>query len=148
VGRAHALKGDAIVSLVSNRDERAAPGARFWAADRELIVQQARPDKGRWIMRFEGVTSREQAEQLRGAELTASPLVDDVEDDVLWVDDLIGLAVEDHGVPRGRVTAVQQNPASDLLVLDSGALVPSRFVVEVVDGVVLTDCPAGLFELT
>ena len=136
-----------IVSLVSNRDERTEPGARFWAGERELLLQQARPDKDRWIMRFEGVTTRERAEELRGVELTALPLTDDMEDDVLWADDLIGLTVQDRNVIRGRVTAVQQNPASDLLVLDSGVLVPSRFVVEVVDGVVITDCPAGLFEL-
>ena len=69
-------------------------------------------------------------------------------DDVLWVDDLIGLQLCDRGVDRGRITAVQQNPASDLLVLDSGALVPSRFVVDVVDETVITDCPDGLFELS
>jgi 16S rRNA processing protein RimM len=136
-----------IVTLLSNRDERTEPGARFWAGDRELVLQQARPDKDRWIMRFEGVTTRERAEQLRGAELTALPLADDAEDDVLWVDDLIGLDLHDGEVVRGRVVAVQQNPASDLLVLDSGVLVPSRFVVDVVDSVVITDCPTGLFEL-
>ena len=135
------------MSLVSNREERTAPGARLWADDRELVVQRARPDKDRWIVRFEGVTTRDQAEELRGAELTATRLVDDIDDDVLWVDDLVGLDVEDHGVRRGRVTAVQQNPASDLLVLESGVLVPSRFVVEVVDDVVITECPSGLFEL-
>ena len=135
------------MSLVSNRDERTAPGARLWADGRELVVERARPDKDRWIVQFEGVTNRDQAERLRGVELTASRLVDDIEDDVLWVDDLIGLHVEDRGVRRGCVTAVQQNPASDLLVLESGVLVPSRFVVEVVDDVVITDCPSGLFEL-
>ncbi len=67
---------------------------------------------------------------------------------MLWVDDFIGLQVHDGGVDRGRVTAVQQNPASDLLVLDSGALVPSRFVVDIGDEVVVTDCPDGLFELS
>jgi 16S rRNA processing protein RimM len=147
VGRAHALKGDVIVSLVSNRSERTEPGARFWTGDRELVVRQARPDKDRWIMGFEGVSTRDEAEGLRGAELTAPPLADEG-DDVLWVDDLVGLAVHDGGAERGRITAVQQNPASDLLVLDSGVLVPSRFVVEVVGGVVVTECPDGLFELT
>lgn len=98
-------------------------------------------------MRFEGVTTRDEAEALRGAELTAAPLADEVDEDVLWVDDLIGLVVADRGVDRGRVTAVQQNPASDLLVLESGVLVPARFVVDVVDGVVITECPDGLFEL-
>jgi hypothetical protein len=42
---------------------------------------------------------------------------------------------------------MENNPASDLLVLESGALVPLRFVVDVVAGVrVLVDVPEGLFD--
>ena len=42
---------------------------------------------------------------------------------------------------------VEVNPASDLLVLDGGALVPLRFVVSTDDGVVTVDPPDGLFDL-
>ena len=45
------------------------------------------------------------------------------------------------------MTAVEANPAHDLLVLDSGALVPMVFVVEQRDGVVVIDPPDGLFDL-
>ena len=52
------------------------------------------------------------------------------------------------GTGRGTVEAVQENPASDLLVLDTGALVPLRFVTGRDDeGRVVVDVPAGLFEL-
>ena len=56
------------------------------------------------------------------------------------------------GVDHGPVVAVQANPASDLLELDSGALVPLRFVVGGVehdrDGrVVRVDPPDGLLDL-
>ena len=44
--------------------------------------------------------------------------------------------------------AVQDNPASDLLVLDTGALVPLRFVVgRDPAGRLLVEVPAGLFDL-
>ena len=46
-----------------------------------------------------------------------------------------------------RPVAVEANPASDLLVLDSGALVPLRFVVSAEPGHVTVDPPAGLFDL-
>lgn len=71
-------------------------------------------------------------------------------DDVLWVHELVGVTVRSvDGVDRGVVTAVQANPAADLLVLDSGALVPVVFVVSgPEDGEVLVDVPDGLFELT
>jgi hypothetical protein len=42
---------------------------------------------------------------------------------------------------------VQDNPAHDLLVLDSGALVPIVFVVEQRAGTVVVDPPDGLLEL-
>ena len=46
----------------------------------------------------------------------------------------------------GRVAAVEANPASDLLVLESGALVPMVFVVEAAAGRVVVDPPAGLLD--
>jgi 16S rRNA processing protein RimM len=44
------------------------------------------------------------------------------------------------------VVAVQANPASDLLVMEDGNLVPLRFVVGREDRRIVVDVPAGLFE--
>ncbi len=44
------------------------------------------------------------------------------------------------------MTAVEANPASDLLVLDSGALVPLTFVVASEPGKLTVDAPPGLFD--
>jgi 16S rRNA processing protein RimM len=43
--------------------------------------------------------------------------------------------------------SVLANPAADLLELESGALVPSNFVVSNADGVIVVDAPEGLFDL-
>ena len=62
--------------------------------------------------------------------------------------DLIGSEVRDRaGVRIGTVEAVQANPAHELLVLDSGALVPVVFVVDREPGVVVVDLPEGLLDL-
>ncbi len=62
--------------------------------------------------------------------------------------ELIGAEVFDKaGARLGSVTAVEANPAHDLLVLDSGALVPIVFVLEHGDGRVVVDVPEGLFDL-
>jgi len=45
------------------------------------------------------------------------------------------------------VTAIEANPASDLLVLDGGGLVPMVFVVESQPGRVVIDPPDGLLDL-
>ena len=47
----------------------------------------------------------------------------------------------------GTVTEVEANPAADLLVLDSGALVPVVFITAHEQGRVTIDPPEGLFDL-
>jgi len=77
--------------------------------------------------------------------LLAEPASDD--DDALYVHELIGKHVVDQaGVDRGAVRAVEANPASDLLVLPGGALVPLRFVVRTDDRTIFVAVPDGLFE--
>jgi len=108
-------------------------------------VTRARPLKDRHVVTFEGVHTIERAESLRGVVLRAEPLE---RAGVLWVDELVGATVRDRdGTALGVVASVEANPASDLLVLDTGALVPSRFVVgDVRDGEVTVDVPEGLLE--
>jgi 16S rRNA processing protein RimM len=145
----HGLRGDVVVELVTNREERVAPGAVLQSDDRLLEVVRARPfsstGTGRWIVTFRGVGDLSGAEALRDAVLSAPPL-DDL--DAIWVHELIGATVVDtDGEPLGTVTAVQANPASDLLVLSSGALVPLTFVTGRVAATVTVDLPAGLLDL-
>jgi 16S rRNA processing protein RimM len=51
------------------------------------------------------------------------------------------------GSQVGTVVAVEANPASDLLVLDGGALVPMCFVTEKQAVRLTVDLPPGLLEL-
>jgi 16S rRNA processing protein RimM len=145
IGRPHGVTGEVYVDLTTDRTERVAVGAELVAGARRLTVVRSRPHQHRFLVRFEGVDSREAAEALTNTVLAAEPLADP---DALWVDDLIDSVVVDlAGVDRGRCTAVVANPAHDLLELDTGALVPVTFVVSCVDGVTTVDPPAGLFDL-
>ena len=91
----------------------------------------------RWIVTFAGVDTREQAEALAGVVLSAAPKAEaDDGDPRRAVGPRAGRARRwstPTGVERGPVVAVVANPASDLLELASGALVPLRFVVGGVD---------------
>jgi 16S rRNA processing protein RimM len=145
VNRAHGLRGEVIVSLVTDRLERVAPGAVLHAGDRAFEVVASRPHRKHHIVTLEGVHTREDADALQGAVLFAEPL-DDA--DELWVHDLIGAPVVSvDGSSVGVVQSVQANPASDLLVLDNGALVPVIFVVERRGAAVVVDLPEGLLDL-
>ncbi|MCU4183770.1 ribosome maturation factor RimM [Acidiferrimicrobium sp. IK] len=147
--RAHGLRGQVVVALTTNRDERVAPGSVLETDRGPLEVTASAPapggaGAGRFVVTFAGITGRSAAEALRGTVLRAAPMDDP---DAFWVHELIGCRVLDAGgVERGAVTDVQSNPASDLLVLDSGALVPLRFVVGREPGLLRVDTPAGLFD--
>jgi 16S rRNA processing protein RimM len=144
VAKPHGVRGEVVVELVTNRIERVAPGAVLHAGGRPLIIEASRPHQGRWIVRFAGVADRGAADALRGVALMAEPIDDP---DELWVHELVGASVEGpDGTVYGTVESVEANPASDLLVLDGGGLVPLTFVVDRAPGRLVVDVPAGLLD--
>jgi 16S rRNA processing protein RimM len=148
IGRAHGVQGELYVTLITDRVERLAPGARLLAGTQWLTVTESRTQQQRWLVRFVGVDDRTAAEKLTNAVLHAEPIDVDGDDDALWVHELIGSRVVDQqGVDRGTCVAVIDNPAHDILELDSGALIPVIFVVSCRDGVATIDVPEGLFDL-
>ena len=149
ITKAHGLRGEVVVHLVSDRTERLDRGSVLFSDRGDLTVLASRPHTDRWIVQFEGCTTREDAEALRGTELRAQASDELGIDGELWVHELIGIrVVEVDGTDRGAIDSVQSNPAADLLVLDSGALVPVVFIVDgPADGVLTVDVPAGLFDL-
>jgi 16S rRNA processing protein RimM len=145
IGRAHGIKGDVFVDLITDRTQRVEVGSRLWDGRRWLTITASSKSNDKWRVHFEGVDDRNAAEALARTVLFAEPIVDA---EVLWVHELIGTeVVEIDGTRRGRCVAVIDNPASDLLELESGALVPMTFVTAVDGGVVTIDPPDGLFDL-
>jgi len=143
--KAHGLRGQVQVDLWSDRTERLVAGAELLTERGPLTVVSAAAHQDRFLVSFEGFTTREEAERWRGVVLSAPRLQDE---DAIWIDDLFGAELVDaHGVTRGVVVGVEANPASDLMVLDSGALVPLTFVTSVeAHRRVTVDVPEGLFE--
>jgi 16S rRNA processing protein RimM len=117
-----------------------------------LTVVSSSPAPGgagsdRYIVSFAECADRASADRLRGVELSAEGL-DHL--GTLWVHELVGAVVRDAGgIELGRVTAVEANPASDLMVLESGALIPVHFVTahDAAAGTVDVDIPEGLLDL-
>ena len=145
ISKAQGLKGEVIVHLTTNRTERLATGSVLCSKRGPFTVVRAVPHGDRWRVLFAGTPDRTAAELLRGVELFAEPLHDP---DALWVHELVGSTVQLVGGSHiGRVDSVQANPASDLLVLDTGHLIPLVFVVSSANGVVVVDPPEGLLEL-
>ena len=144
--KAQGLKGQVLVDFWTDRvSERIAPGTELITERGVLIVKAGAKHQQRYIVSFEGTTTREQAEALRGLVLSAPGLEDD---DTIWIDELFNAEVFDQdGILRGKVKEVEENPASDILILDTGFLVPLAFVVEVEANTRIDiEAPKGLFE--
>jgi 16S rRNA processing protein RimM len=145
IAKPHGLAGQVVVDLVTNRTERLDPGTVLTTSSGfELVVEASQPFVKRWIVTFRGVADRKASERLRGLGLLAEPVEDP---DALWVDELVGsIAIDLDGRQLGEVVAILANPASDLLELEDGGLIPLVFLVEHSSGRVVVDIPEGLLE--
>ena len=110
--------------------------------------------KGAFSVRLDGVTTKEDADALRGVKLYARrEQLPSLPDDEFYHADLIGLAVHDAGGAQiGTVKDVMNNGADDLLELsvpgksDTALLPFTRAVVPTVDldaGRIVADPPEG-----
>lgn len=153
IAKSHGVRGDVLIAFTTDIvDRRARKGSELIVDGRVYRVNASRPHQKYRLVSFEGVNDRNQADLLRGKPVLAEPLADDargdVDDGAVFVHEVIGARlVDQHGADRGLVVSVIDNPASDLMELEGGALVPFNFIVDVVDGEVRVDVPAGLFEL-
>ena len=146
IGKPHGVRGALHITFSSDRPERRSPGATLIAhttrGPQSLVVETSRPSSDRWVVTFEGVTSREAAELLVNAPLMAEPINDP---NALWVHDLIGARIvdtEDNDI--GMCVSVVENPAHALLETETGDLIPVPFVVSQQDGVIVVSLPPGL----
>lgn len=133
------------MTLTTNRPERVEPGAVLSTDRGALDVTASQPHQHRYLVSFAQIADRDAAEDWAGTTLLAEAIDDP---DALWVHEVVGATVVD--VDRralGVVVAVEANPASDLLVLDGGGLVPLRFMIEREPGAIVVDVPEGLVEL-
>lgn len=108
----------------------------------------------RFLVRFEGVASREAAEELRGAIYTSDAERRALDEDEYWQTDLVGCAVVmTDGASVGEVTGIVEAPAQDLLVVATErgermiplvqAIVPE---VDIAARRIVVDPPEGLLD--
>jgi 16S rRNA processing protein RimM len=159
VVKPHGLRGEVVVRLFSDVEDRLAPGVAVWIDGVASTVATARDHQGRPLVRFTHVPDRTAAELLRGAIVEAEP-IDADELETYLVNELVGLRVLDGaGALLGTVTALIEMPAVagyDLLEVTredgrSWLLPAADELVEAVedaDGLhlVVAELPDGLVE--
>lgn len=146
IGKPHGIRGEVTVQLFTDAPqerfargevlgiENFAPGsaAASVAPTGELTVAGARWNKKILVVRFDEVTTRNQAEELRGTRLVYEVPEDDGEEEGFYEQELVNLPVYllsdvpegespvDNpvvGKPLGKVTGLQTMPVQDLLLI-------------------------------
>lgn len=112
------------------------------------MVERARADQEHWILKLNGINSRNDVELLRGELLEAAD--NDVQrddDESYFVHELIGLRVVTAGGEElGRITEVLQTGANDVYVVTGERgeiLVPA--IAEVIEAI---DVSGGVVSIT
>lgn len=120
VAGAHGVFGEVRLKVFAESLESLKRHKSFEANGRTLTLKTVKPGKPDAIARFAEITSREAAEALRSTPLTVPrdelPALDEGE---FYHADLIGLpAVTTDGQPLGRVVAVDNYGAGDILEIE------------------------------
>ena len=159
IGKALGLKGEVFVRPDPDVAHDFVPGETFVVeGGRQLVVAASRSHSGRLVLRFAGVDSREQVEQLRGLVLEVSRDEVSLAEDTFWNDELLGReVVDDQGDLVGILDSTMDGAAHDYLVVvrPDGAEIlipavaelvdvqPDRIVVTAIPGLLDADEPGG-----
>lgn len=155
IGKPHGLDGEVYVVVISDDPHRFEPGGTLTRSDGTVLtVAASRAHGDRFLVRFEGTDTREQAMSLRGPLYVPASARRSLEPDEFWHDDIVGCTVVlGSGETVGTVSAVIAGSAQDLLQVETPAgqrLVPlvKEIVVEVdTDNKnVVLDPPEGLLD--
>lgn len=141
IARAHGVRGEVAVRVLSDNPERFAPGSRvFTDGGRALVVATSRRHGARLLVRFEGVEDRRGADELRGRTLLVpGSELPELPEGSYWPHELEGCVVVVEGSERslGTVREVLHTRANDVWVaVDEGreTLIPAlRDVIVSVD---------------
>jgi 16S rRNA processing protein RimM len=161
IGRPHGIRGDVVVGVRTDEPElRFARGSRLDTDPADLgplTVAGTKWHSGELLVRFEGISDRDAAAELRGTWLTVdSATLDPPDDPDEFRDgDLVGLSVRTvDGTKVGTVDDVLHSGQDVLVIKSAGGgdvMVPfvKPFVpdVDVASGFLVIDPPEGLLNL-
>ncbi len=119
---AHAIHGTVKVEAVSDNPKRFSIGNSFWADSLQKIVkidacQQANKY---FLVHFEGINDRTEAEKLRGCRLMIEPSnVEPLPEGYYYHFQLMNLSVYENDLLLGRIVDILSNPANDIYVMET-----------------------------
>ncbi|MBL9016386.1 MAG: 16S rRNA processing protein RimM [Myxococcales bacterium] len=154
IARAHGIKGEVVVHTHDPDSEILGELESIYVGGVEKKIVEARPSQKGWLVLFEGITTRTEAEHLRGQVVEVDRELLELADGEVLLDDLVGCKVVTiDGTPWGTVAGIELSPAQEILVIHDGEVermlpLVDQFVtnIDIAAGVVTVDPPEGLPE--
>lgn len=151
IARAHGIRGEVVIVTHDPESELLHDLESVWIGGVEKRVAEARGTHRGWLVRFEDMSTRNEAETLRGQAVEVDRAALELDDDDILLDDLIGCRVVlGDGTPWGTVAAIHSG-MQDLLEIHDGELerllpLVDEFVtgIDLEAGIVTVDPPEGL----
>jgi 16S rRNA processing protein RimM len=151
IARAHGIRGEVVIVTHDPASDVLEDIEAVWVAGVEKRVVEARSTHRGWLVRFEGIVTRNDAEVLRGQAVEVDRDALALGDDDVLLDDLVGCQVKlVDGTPWGTISSVTGG-MQDLLVIHDGELerllpLVDEFVkaIDLDAGIVTVDPPEGL----
>lgn len=154
IARAHGIKGEVVIVTHDPDSDTLGAVETIYVAGTPRRIVQARDTHRGWLVALEGVTTRNDAEALRGQVVEVDRDALELDEDDVLLADLIGCAVKKlDGTPWGTVAAVEAGDFQDLLIIHDGDIERMLPLVDVfvtsIDldhSVITVDPPEGLPE--
>lgn len=150
------LKGEVKVYNYSDRTQIYEETEVFYLGDEPRKLERFRTQKNMLVIKFEGVETREAAEDLRNREVFVTrDDLPELEEGEYYLRDLIGMEVFQDEELIGKVADVITNTSQDILKVETAegreALIPVVDpIVESIDTdkkIITVDLPEGLLDL-
>jgi 16S rRNA processing protein RimM len=126
IGRPHGIKGEVTIEALTDRPEERFVAGHTLECDsplhQELEIARVRVHQGIWMLTFNQIVDRNEAERLRNSRLYAEVDLDQSveEDESYHVEQLKGMKVQGiDGLEIGIVVDVENLPGQDLLKVET-----------------------------
>jgi 16S rRNA processing protein RimM len=153
ISKAHGIRGEVVLVTHDPESDLLDELDTIWVGGVQRRVVEARGTNRGWLVLFEGIATRNDAETLRGQIVEVDREALQLDEDDILLSDLVGCqVVKVDGSPWGTIHEVTGG-MQDLLVIHDGELerlVPlvDEFVknIDLAAGIVTVDPPEGMPE--
>jgi 16S rRNA processing protein RimM len=147
VARAHGIRGEVVIFTHDPDSETLGSVETIFVGGVERKIVQARDTQRGWLVALEGVTTRNDAEALRGQPVEVERDALEIGDDDVLLDDLVDCEVRlPDGTPWGTVAEIMVGAHQDLLVIHDGEV--ERLLPLVDEFVTNIDLEAGVVTVS